>query len=69
MRVFKAVDTPTDTRDVRSASLGSRSDVQALEEARRYGLYDLERVERMVLKRIGEDFFFLNGDAEGDGDE
>lgn len=43
--------------------------VQALEEARRYGLYDLERVERMVLKRIGEDFFFLNGDAEGDGDE
>lgn len=43
--------------------------VGALEEAKRYGLYDLERVERMVLKRIGEDFFFVNGDAQGGGDE
>ncbi len=29
-----------------------------LAEAAQYGLYDLERVERMVLKRIGEDFFY-----------
>lgn len=35
----------------------------AIEEAARYGLFDVERVERMVLKRIGEDFFFLNGEA------
>ncbi|MFQ5601027.1 MAG: IS21 family transposase [Candidatus Krumholzibacteriia bacterium] len=42
---------------------------KALEEAKRYGLYDLERVERMVLRRIGEDFFFVNGDAQGGGDE
>ena len=36
---------------------------EAIEEATRYGLYDLERVERMVLKRIGEDFYFLNGET------
>jgi hypothetical protein len=39
--------------------------VEALEEAKRYGLYDLQRVERMVLKRIGEDFFFVGG-SQGD---
>ena len=43
--------------------------VSALNEAKRFGLYDLRRVERMVLKRIGEDFFFVNGDPEGGGDE
>jgi transposase len=43
---------------------------EALEEAKRYGLYDLERVERMVLKRIGEDFFFVGGDVPAEsGDE
>lgn len=29
----------------------------ALEEAARYGLYDLDRVERMILKRVQRDFF------------
>jgi len=43
--------------------------VQALEEAGRYGLYDLERVERMVLKRIGQDFFFVDPGDEEPGDE
>lgn len=33
----------------------------ALREAARYGLYDLERVERMVLKRL-RDYFFLSPD-------
>ena len=42
--------------------------VAAIAEARRYGLYDLERVERMVLKRIGEDFFYLTGHDPGDQD-
>ncbi len=40
----------------------------AVEEAARYGLFDLERVERMVLKRIGEDFFFQTGQSPGDQD-
>jgi transposase len=43
--------------------------VAAIEEAARYGLFDLHRVERMVLKRIGEDFFFLDGDAGDDRHE
>jgi transposase len=42
--------------------------VAAVGEAARYGLYDLERVERMVLKRIGEDFFFQTGQGPGDQD-
>jgi transposase len=29
----------------------------AIEDAAHYGLYDLERVERMVLKNVGKDFF------------
>ena len=41
----------------------------AIAEAARYGLYDLERVERMVLRRIGEDFFYLSGEGPGDHDD
>lgn len=43
--------------------------VSAIQEAARYGLFDLDRVERMVLRRIGEDFFFLNGESTRDGHE
>ncbi|MBI4878700.1 MAG: hypothetical protein HY812_03440 [Planctomycetes bacterium] len=43
--------------------------VAAIQEAARYGLFDLQRLERMVLKRIGEDFFFLNGDNGEDRNE
>jgi transposase len=32
----------------------------AVAEAARYGLYDLDRVERMVLRRIARDYFLLN---------
>ena len=42
--------------------------VAAIEEALRYGLFNLERVERMVLRRIGEKFFYLNGDDTGECD-
>lgn len=38
--------------------------IAAVEEASRYGLYDLDRVERMVLRRIARDYFLLN-DGEG----
>jgi hypothetical protein len=40
--------------------------VAALREALRYGLADLERVERMVLRRIAKDFFVLRPDADTD---
>jgi len=37
----------------------------AIGEAQRYGLYDLDRVERMILRRIARDYFLLNNDPEG----
>lgn len=33
----------------------------ALAEAARFGLYELDRVERMVIRRIGADYFSLKG--------
>jgi hypothetical protein len=36
----------------------------AVAEAARYGLYDLDRVERMVLRKIARDYFLLNNDPE-----
>src|SRR5690606_2861383 len=36
----------------------------ALNEAARYGLYDLERIEAMVLRKIDGDFFPFDFDAE-----
>jgi len=38
----------------------------ALSEALRYGMSDLERLERMILRRIARDFFVLARDAETD---
>jgi hypothetical protein len=40
----------------------------AVAEAARYGLYDLERVERMILRRVARDYFLLGG-TEPDGDD
>jgi len=40
--------------------------VSALTEAEHYGLFDLQRVERMVLQRIAGDYFLLSEDLEGD---
>ena len=31
----------------------------AIGEANRYGLYDLDRVERMVLRRVAHEYFLL----------
>jgi hypothetical protein len=36
----------------------------AVAEAARYGLYDLDRVERMVLRQVARDYFLLNNDPE-----
>jgi hypothetical protein len=42
----------------------------AFATAEQYGLFDLERVERMVLKRIAGDYFnLLPDDAQGDPHE
>ena len=35
----------------------------ALAEAERFGLFDLDRAERMVLKRVAGDFFLLSDGA------
>src|SRR5207245_11077971 len=32
----------------------------AVEEAARYGLYDLDRLERMILRRVARDYFLLD---------
>ena len=42
---------------------------EAIAEAERYGLFDLDRVERMVLRRIAHDYFRLKGDHDTEGDE
>lgn len=34
--------------------------VSAVHEAARYGLYDLDRLERMILRRIAHDYFLLD---------
>jgi len=36
----------------------------AVTEAARYGLYDLDRVERMILRLVARDYFLLNNDPE-----
>lgn|GEM_PF-5031025 len=33
----------------------------ALDEAARYGLYDLDRVERMILRHVAREYFHLEG--------
>ena len=35
----------------------------AVSEASRYGLYDLDRLERMILRRIARDYFLLEDDG------
>jgi len=40
----------------------------AVAEAARYGLYDLDRVERMILRRVARDYFLL-AVTEPDSDE
>lgn len=42
--------------------------LSAVEEAVRYGLYDLARLERMILRRVARDYFLLD-DTKGNPDE
>jgi hypothetical protein len=41
--------------------------LSAVREAAQYGLYDLDRLERMILRRVARDYFLL--DTEGGNDE
>ena len=38
----------------------------AVREAGRYGLYDLDRLERMILRRVTREYFRLEGEADDD---
>jgi hypothetical protein len=38
----------------------------AVREAARYGLYDLDRLERMILHRVARDYFLLDGGPHDD---
>lgn len=41
----------------------------AVQEASRYGLYDLDRLERMILRRIAREYFRIDPTPGEDGDE
>jgi hypothetical protein len=41
----------------------------AVREATRYGLYDLDRLERMILRRVQRDFFLLDEDEKEPSDD
>jgi len=41
----------------------------AVREAGQYGLYDLDRLERMILRRIARDYFLLDVSQPESGDE
>ena len=38
----------------------------AVREAARYGLYDLDRLERMILRRVTRDYFLLDWEPQED---
>jgi len=38
----------------------------AAAEAAQYGLYDLDRLERMILRRVERDYFLLRKEPETD---
>lgn len=40
--------------------------LSALAEAERYGLFDLNRLEKMVLRQIAADYFVLSLEPEAD---
>ena len=36
----------------------------AVREAARYALYDLDRLERMILRRVTREYFLLDGESD-----
>jgi hypothetical protein len=43
-----------------------REPLGAVREAGRYGLYDLDRLERMILRRVTREYFLLEGESGDD---
>jgi hypothetical protein len=43
--------------------------LRALAVATQYGLYDLERLERLILRYIADDFFQLSGASDDQGED
>lgn len=43
--------------------------LSAIGEAARYGLYDLDRLERMILRRVAREYFLLNDCKRTDNDD
>lgn len=43
--------------------------LSAVREAARYGLYDLDRLERMVLRRVAREYFLLNDRKRTENDD
>jgi len=41
----------------------------AVREAARYGLYDLDRLERMILRRVAREYFLLKDGAGGENED
>ena len=41
----------------------------AVQEAARYGLYDLDRLERMILRRVAREYFLLQDDTGGENED
>jgi len=42
--------------------------ITAIDEAARYGLYDMDRLERMILRRVAREYFLLD-ESKGPPDE
>jgi len=40
--------------------------LRAVQEAAHYGLYDLDRLERMILRRVTREYFLLDGEPSED---
>ena len=51
---------------MRASSDEVESLLGAVREAGRYGLYDLDRLERMILRRVTREYFLLEGESDDD---
>ena len=56
-------------RGLTTCSASCQPVLSAVSEAARYGLYDLDRLERMVLRRIARDYFLLESKGTPDEDQ
>ena len=50
----------------RGVSYAQASQDLRVREAGRYGLYDLDRLERMILRRVTREYFLLDGESDDD---